>query len=61
VRWSGVVVAPGRRSKHNKKLLGNIEGKVGFKRSKPKLTDNIKVILQSVSIFRCGPNAAGSG
>ena len=59
VRWSGVVVAAVRRSKHKKKLLGNIEGKVRFKRSAPKMADTIQLTLQGVRIFRCGPNAAG--
>jgi hypothetical protein len=54
------VVATVRRSKQKKKkLLGIIEGKVRFKRSMPKLADNIQLILQGVRIFRCGPNAAG--
>ena len=61
VRWSGVVVAPVRRSQNIKKLLGNIEGKVRFKRYTPKMSDNIKVILQGVRIFRCEPNAPGPG
>jgi hypothetical protein len=59
VRWCGDVVATVRRSKHKKKLLGNHEGKVRFKRSTPKFADNIQLILDGVRIFRCGPNAAG--
>lgn len=59
LRWSGDVVATVRRSKHKKTLMGNIKGKVRFKRSAPKLADTTQLILQGVRIFRCGPNAAG--